>query len=291
LILTQPHKMVVVMKFFSVFLVLYLAFALTPLQAQPKPGNTAPAAALTPGAAPPPPAPAAKAPTPVESKTNAISKTGLICTVYAGSPSFSALGVRVTVYSTMGTASNCDEATFENLTQASIKAQLRAVQQPIFVIRGGAHNYLMDVNLATLPNPFIRLGNLNFSPVGFVDITLPQLVQSSNLGVIGLSSTEYTPFKLQSQIQYIWNIGRPVHRLVAPNGDRYVMFAFTTQVIKHAQENMLAYLGPLLNKPTGWAYESFLLDKTLTIKTNISDGFGIEILFDDARNMYIKTDD
>ena len=291
MILTQPHKMVVVMKFFSVFLILYLAFALTPLQAQPKPGNTAPAPALTPGALPPPPAPAANPPTPVVSKTNAISKTGLICTVYAGSPSFSALGVRVTVYSTMGMASNCDEATFENLTQASIKAQLRAVQQPIFVIRGGAHHYLMDVNLATLPNPFIRLGNLNFSSIGFVDITLPLLVQSANLGVVGLSSTEYTPFKLQSQIQYIWNIGRPVHRLVAPNGDRYVMFAFTTQVIKHAKEDMLAYLGPLLNKPTGWAYESFLLDKTLTIKTNISDGFGIDILFDDARNMYIKTDD
>ncbi len=291
MILTQPHKMVVVMKFFSVFVVLYLAFALTPLQAQPKPGSAPPAAVLTPGAAPPPPAPAANAPTQNASQTRAISKTGLICTVYAGSPSFSALGVRVTVYSTMGTASNCDEATFENLTQASIKAQLRAVQQPIFVIRGGAHNYLMDVNLATLPNPFIRLGNLNFSSIGFVDITLPQLVQSSNLGVIGLSTTEYTPFKLQSQIQYIWNIGRPVHRLVAPNGDRYVMFAFTTQVIKHAKEDMLAYLGPLLNTPTGWMYESFLLDKTLTIKTNIADGFSIEILFDDARNMYIKTDD
>ena len=291
MILTQPHKMVVVMKFFSVFLALCLAFALTPIQAQPKPGNTAPAAPPTPGAVPPPPAPAASAPKQVASESNAISKTGLICSVYAGGPSLAALGVRITVYSTMGTTSNCDAATFENLTQASIKAQLRAVQQPVFIIRGGAHNYLMDVNLAPLPNPFIRLGNLNFSAVGFVDIKLSQLVLNSNLSVVGLSSTEYIPFKLQSQIQYIWNIGRPVHRLVAPNGDRYVMFAFTTEVIKHATENMLAYLGPLLNKPTGWTYESFLLDKTLTIKTNITDGYSIDILFDDARNMYVKTDD
>ncbi len=288
MILTQPHKMVVVMKFFSVFLALCLAFALTPIQAQPKPGNTAPAAPPTPGAVP---APAASAPKQVASESNAISKTGLICSVYAGGPSLAALGVRITVYSTMGTTSNCDAVTFENLTQASIKAQLRAVQQPVFIIRGGAHNYLMDVNLAPLPNPFIRLGNLNFSAVGFVDIKLSQLVLNSNLSVVGLSSTEYIPFKLQSQIQYIWNIGRPVHRLVAPNGDRYVMFAFTTEVIKHATENMLAYLGPLLNKPTGWTYESFLLDKTLTIKTNISDGYSIDILFDDARNMYVKTDD
>ena len=291
MILTQPHKMVVVMKFFSVFLALCLAFALTPTQAQPKPGNTAPAAPPTPGAVPLPPAPAASAPKQVASESNAISKTGLICSVYAGGPSLAALGVRITVYSTMGTTSNCDAATFENLTQASIKAQLRAVQQPVFIIRGGAHNYLMDVNLAPLPNPFIRLGNLNFSAVGFVDIKLSQLVLNSNLSVVGLSSTEYIPFKLQSQIQYIWNIGRPVHRLVAPNGDRYVMFAFTTEVIKHATENMLAYLGPLLNKPTGWTYESFLLDKTLTIKTNITDGYSIDILFDDARNMYVKTDD
>ncbi len=290
LILTQTHKMVVVMKFFSAFLTLYLALALTPSQAEPKPSNTDPAAAPTTGAVTPPPASTSGAPTQVTSQSVPISRTGIICSVYAGSPSLAALGIRITVYSTLGTASNCDQASFQNLTLASIKAQLRAIQQPAFVLRGLAHQYLMDVNLATIPNPFISLGNLKFSEVGHVDVSITQIFRHSNIRVLGFSSTEYIPFKLHSQIQYIWNIGRPVHRLVAPNGDRYVMFAFTTQVIQNTTENTLAYIGPLLDLPAGWTYESYLLDKTLTIRTDINNDFATEIVFDGARNMYVKMD-
>jgi hypothetical protein len=77
---------------------------------------------------------------------------------------------------------------------------------------------------------------------------------------------------------------------VAPNGVRYVMFAFTTQVIKNTTENTLAYIGPLLDLPAGWTYESYLLDKTLMIRTDINNDFATEIVFDGARNMYVKMD-
>lgn len=280
--------MVVVMKFFNAFMAFYLAFVSTPIQAQTKPGSDTPAAA--------PVSAAPKSPTPDKTGANqfsldndAISREGVICTIYAGSPSFSALGVRITVYSTMGTTTHCDETSFYNLTQATIMAQLRAVQQPAFIMRGGAHYQLMDVNLATLPNPFIRIGNINFSAVGFIDFGITQLARRSNLR--RLSSYEYVPIRLETQVQYIWNIGKPVHRLVAPNGDRFVMYAYTTQVIKNTSRSMLSYLGPLLNLPAGWTYESFLLDKTLTIRTGMADHFSVEILFDDARNMYIKSND
>jgi hypothetical protein len=59
-------------------------------------------------------------------------------------------------------------------------------------------------------------------------------------------------------------------------------------VIKNATEDTLAYVGPLLNLPTGWTYESYLLDKTLTIRTDINNDFATEIVFDGARNMYVK---
>jgi hypothetical protein len=268
----------------------YLAFVSTPIQAQTKPGSDTPVTAPV-SAAPKPPALDKSGANQFILDNDAISRLGVICTVYAGSPSLSALGVRLTVYSTMGTTTNCDETAFENLTQATIKAQLRAVQQPAFILRGGAHHQLMDVNLATVPNPFIRIGNLDFSVVGLVDFSIKQLLQNSNLRDSGFSSHEYIPFRLQTQVQYIWNIGKPVHRLVAPNGDRFVMYAYTKQVIKNTSRHMLSYLGPLLNLPAGWTYESFLLDKTLTIKTGVADNFSVDILFDDARNMYIKSND
>jgi hypothetical protein len=69
------------------------------------------------------------------------------------------------------------------------------------------------------------------------------------------------------------------------------MYGYTTRVIKQLTQANLAEMGPLLNKPEGWTYESFLLDKTLTIKTTPSNGFKLDFLFDDANNLYIKHDD
>lgn len=191
----------------------------------------------------------------------------------------------------MGLAENCDESHFDNLTLASMEAQLRAVQQPMFVIRGGAHQYLMDVNLATLPNPFIRIGELIFSAVGLVEIPVTEMIKSARYRPDNLVASNYVPFNMQANIQYIWNIGRPVHRLVAPNGDRYVMYGYTTRIIKQLNKANLAEIGPLLNMPEGWTYESYLLDKTLTIKTSPLNRFSVDMLFDDANNLYIKYED
>jgi hypothetical protein len=191
----------------------------------------------------------------------------------------------------MGLAENCDDQHYDSLTLASMEAQLRAVQRPLFVVRGGAHRYVMDVNLATLPNPFIRIGELMFSEVGEVRISLLNLIRTENYIPDNLISSNYRPFTMHGNIQYIWNIGKPIHRLVAPNGDRYVMYGYTTRVIKQLTQANLAEMGPLLNKPEGWTYESFLLDKTLTIKTTPSNGFKLDFLFDDANNVYIKHDD
>jgi hypothetical protein len=75
---------------------------------------------------------------------------------------------------------------------------------------------------------------------------------------------------------------------VTPEGERYVMYSFTTRVIPQLKAENLAYLGPLLSMPEGWSYESYLLDKTLTVKTTAAENFEISILFDDANNMYVK---
>lgn len=222
-------------------------------------------------------------------KDNSNTRLGLVCTLYAGSFQLRTLGIRLTKYSTMGLSNDCDEKTYNSLTQATMEAQLRAVQRPDFVIRGGVHRYLMDVNLATLPNPFIKIGGLDFSAVGTIDIGLIEFIRNPNLSSQSLvSSSQYSPFTLKSNIQYIWNLGKPVHTLVTPEGERYVMYSFTTRVIPQLKAENLAYLGPLLSMPEGWSYESYLLDKTLTVKTTAAENFEISILFDDANNMYVK---
>jgi hypothetical protein len=236
-------------------------------------------------------APEARSPNAKISQNLAQRRIGLVCSIYAGKFDWWTLTLRITQYSTMGLAENCDEQHYDSLTLASMEAQLRAVQRPLFVVRGGAHRYVMDVNLATLPNPFIRIGELLFSAVSEVRINLLSLIRMENYIPDNLIASNYRPFTMHGSIQYIWNIGKPIHRLVAPNGDRYVMYGYTTRVIKQLTQANLAEMGPLLNKPEGWTYESFLLDKTLTIKTTPSNGFKLDFLFDDANNLYIKHDD
>ena len=43
--------------------------------------------------------------------------------------------------------------------------------------------------------------------------------------------------------------------------------------------------------PVGWKYESYLLDRTLTVKASPTNNFTLNVLFDDAYNMYVQTDD
>ena len=237
------------------------------------------------------PAPLATNPPAKSSQILAQQKTGVVCTIYAGNLSWAAFGLRIVQYSTMGLVENCDEKHFNQLTIASINAQLRAVQQPLFIIQGAAHHYLMDVNLASLPKPFVRIGELKMSPVGYVDVQIHDLIMSKGLREGSIVGSEYTPFPLTSNIHYIWNIGKPVHRLVAPNGDRYVMFGYTNRVLKDINKDNLALISPMLTLPANWKYESYLLDRTLTIKTDPSNDFTLNVLFDDAFNMYIQSTD
>lgn len=255
------------------------------------PGGSAPPGGVAQPAAGTPPAPGSAPPEKKSSQILAPQRTGLVCSIFVGNLSLAALGIRLTQYSTLGLVQDCDEDHFNRLTTTSIEAQFRAVQQPLFVIRGGAHRYLMDVNLATLPKPFVRVGNLMLSPVGFIDINLRDLLANKGLQQGSVVASEYKPFKLTSNIHYIWNIGQPVHRLVTPEGDRYVMFGYTKRVIENVNTNNLALIGPLLNPPVGWKYESYLLDRTLTIKAEPRNSFTLQIVFDDAYNMYVQTDD
>ncbi len=273
------------MKSRLAFLTLSSLLTVSASFAQPAPAaESAPKAASTQLAIKNPPA----------EKTSQIlaqQKTGIVCTIYAGNFSLAARGVRIVQYSTMGLVENCDEEHFNQLTIASIGAQLRAVQQPLFIIQGAAHHYLMDVNLASLPKPFVRIGELKMSPVGYADIRIRDLLLNKGLRQGSIVGSEYTPFPLTSNIHYIWNIGKPVHRLVAPNGDRYVMFGYTNRVLKGANKDNLSLIGPLLTLPANWKYESYLIDRTLTIKTDPTNDFTLNVLFDDAFNMYIQSNE
>lgn len=265
---------------------------------------TSPSPSSPPAAAPMPPGTLSNAPV-GQTKPNAQGKltgqpraeldgaptatvSGLICTVFISKFELMSLSFVLTAYSTYKIEPSCNEDYFYGLTKASITAQSRVVSGSTTTFRGGAHSYTMDVNLSPVSNPFFYIGNLKFSKVGQVKIGLLSTIRKKTWNIGNVVNMTYSPFDLQSQVHYIWNIGTLIHRLVSPSGDTYIMYAYTNEVAKDLNRDNLIDLGGQLRLPDGWRYENVLLNKTITVRPTAFDDYTSEILFDELNNFYIQ---
>lgn len=224
----------------------------------------------------------------LDAAANASDVNGLVCTVFISHFELLSLSFILTAYSTYKVEPSCNEEYYFGLTMASITAQSRVVSGSTRTFRGGAHAYTMDVNLSPVSNPFFSIGNLKFSKVGQVKIGLVSALQKKTWDIANVVNVTYSPFVLQSQIHYIWNIGTLIHRLVAPNGDTYIMFAYTNEVATELKRDNLIELGGQLRLPDGWRYENALLNKTITVRPTPFNDFGSDVLFDELNNFYVK---
>jgi hypothetical protein len=139
------------------------------------------------------------------------------------------------------------------------------------------------------PRPLpAHLGNLRFSKVGEVRLNLFEAFKKRAWKIANVKDNPYTIFNMESNIHYIWNIGNLVHILIAPNGDRYIMYAFTNEVDRDLRWDNLIGLGSKLNLPTGWSYQNLLLSKTITVNPAPADDHRSVIIFDEFNNFYVK---
>jgi hypothetical protein len=191
-------------------------------------------------------------------------------------------------YSTYKVEESCDTDYFYKITLASIDAQSQTFARSSRTLNGGAHAYTMDVNLSPVINKFFFIGNLRFSKVGEVRLNLFEAFKKRAWKIANVKDNPYTIFNMESNIHYIWNIGNLVHILIAPNGDRYIMYAFTNEVDRDLRWDNLIGLGSKLNLPTGWSYQNLLLSKTITVNPAPADDHRSVIIFDEFNNFYVK---
>jgi len=213
---------------------------------------------------------------------------GIVCTVLTSHFDWLSLSFVLSNYSTYKVESSCNEDYFFALTMASITAQSRIVSQTTKTFRGGAHAYTMDVNLSPVSDTFFSIGNLRFSKVGEVKISIASALKKKMWDIANIVNVTYTPFTFQSKIHYIWNIGTLIHRLVAPNGDTYIMYAYTNEVATELNFENLIDLGGQLRLPEGWRYENVLLNKTINVRPTPLNDYGSDVLFDELNNFYVK---
>lgn len=81
---------------------------------------------------------------------------------------------------------------------------------------------------------------------------------------------DFTPFQIERRTQWIFRKGRTVRELIAPNGRRYVMQAYTTNVDSSLTEDKLDDIGsnPQANIPEGWTFRTRKLRHQLVMSAN-----------------------
>jgi len=213
---------------------------------------------------------------------------GFTCSFYKSHFDLFSFSFVLSVYSTYKVEQSCDAEYFYNLTLASMDAQSNTFTKSLLTLKGTAHGYTMDVNLSPVTNTFFYVGKLRFSKTGEVRLTLFDAIRNNAWKVANVVNSSYKEFKLESQFHYIWNIGTLAHKLISPNGDRYIMYTFTNQIATDLTRDNLIGLGSRLNLPDGWSYENSLLTKTITVYPTPLYNYRSFVLFDEFNNFYVK---
>lgn len=217
-----------------------------------------------------------------------IDAGGLVCTIFTSNFDLLSLSFILSFHTTYKVERSCDEPYFFDVTMAAMEAQSRIPSNSSRTFRAGAHAYTMDVNLSPVDKSFFYIGKLRFSTTGQIRISILDAIKQKTSNVATLMNSPYKPYNLQSKIHYIWNIGTLIHRLVAPNGDTYIMYAYTNEVSTSLTRESLIDLKDQLNIPPGWKYENVLTSETITVRAAPINEYYSQVLYDELNNFYIK---
>lgn len=209
------------------------------------------------------------------------------CSLFATRYDWLRLELVVTTLSTYR-LQDCGADGMSKITTASAAAQLKPVAGFDTVIKGVPHQTLMSINLTPVVNEYYWVSNLKFAIAGETRLSLIELFKTAKFsGSKNLAGSSYVPFVIKGQAHYIWNAGTLVHRLVAPNGDAYIMYAYTRGVQASLTRENLSSINQLLRKPTGWTYENYFLDTTVVVRAGLDSDNSVTVIFDDLTNFYV----
>ena len=213
-----------------------------------------------------------------------------ICAFSTADYDWLSLSMNVRLFSTYKVETSCDTEAWEKTTLAATLAQIQTITSTHFATKSGPYYMLMDVNRTPVTTAYGFVGKLRFSQDGLIKIRLLDVFLKLAPNPQQLAVNFYTPFNVFSKSHYVWNTGTLAHRLVAPNGDHYIMFYWTTGNSPGLTRSKLIELGNYLSPPPGWRYENFLVNQTITIRAAVSTVFQNEALIDELGNRYVKYD-
>ena len=165
--------------------------------------------------------------------------------------------IEATVYNTLG-LNECPDELWQALDTEAIKKAYRARA----VILNGPRYFLMDkIAIADPGTEVFDFGGLQMRRLATVPLKL-----TSVLG--GLRRQPYTEQPVRRTTVYVYDQGREVYELVAPDGTTYVMQSYSLQVDPTLTEADLPALGARLQLPDGWRYLARRLGEEWALEVN-----------------------
>ena len=167
---------------------------------------------------------------------------------------------------------DCPEGLWAGLDGAAIAAEHRA---PVALLNGPRY-WLMD-RIAKFGG-----GERITETFGGIDMTKAATV---DIGSLADAATKYESHFVDRSTVFTFKRGATVYELLAADGERYVMQAWSQQVDSALDEANLAGLGDRLQLPDGWTYRSRTLRTPLRVVTTTTKA---AVLQDDLQNSYSR---
>ncbi|MBU3664896.1 MAG: hypothetical protein FGM15_03330 [Chthoniobacterales bacterium] len=173
------------------------------------------------------------------------------------------------VYNTLG-LNNCPEKLWRALDPRALKKQFRAAA----IVLNGPRYFVMDRSSLANPGKTETFGGIETRHFADVRVTLPTVLQGK--------AAPYTENTVARTTEYLYEKGRPIYELIAPDGTRYVMQTYALIVDPSLTERDLTGLAKRLKLPAGWQYRSRVLDRDLVLRARGT----AHVVQDDLQNSY-----
>jgi hypothetical protein len=197
-----------------------------------------------------------------QSKDNSISVSQLrnkrYCEVLYGNQSFLTLVVKV--FSTQG-LNECPQEAWHLITKKTISDANKAT----FVRLNGPRYWMIDSLKAsgnTVNHERESFGGIEMNLRATIQVGLFRQLQQL------WGDTFYRATTVHRNTISIYKAGSPVHELISPSGERYVMQSYAQIVNPNLSMTDLSTLEQQLQLPKGWSYRTRLLTEDLNLVAN-----------------------
>ncbi len=171
------------------------------------------------------------------------------------------------VYNTLG-LNDCPAEKWASLDTAKLKKEWNVAA----IVLNGPRYFIMDRNAIENPGKVESFDGFDARLLAELEIT----IHSSK-------RQPYTDNGVQRQNRYVYERGKNVYELLAPDGHVYVMQSYSQEVDKELNEARLLILADRLKLPPGWKYRTRMLDEDLVIQNVGGKAYVIQ---DDLKNTY-----